>query len=424
MRILLAIAALCAASIIAASAYAQTFCDDRTCYYDTQFLPVPEKPVESTRHHVRHKHIARKEPVSRPVHSRNVEQYPWIDEARRYVNSNPTDWSHEWCARFANRVLASVGIRGSGSNRADSFADWGIRAAPRTPGAIAVWDHHVAFVVRCSAHHCRVISGNDYGHLVREVDRNIDDVIAWRMPRAPAKEQIPIPRPRPAPVVADVGGEGAVEVPPSSPPAPSTLPELDGIPVVSDVKQVVEDFIGSARRYLIRTASPGYTMERQGDRAVNLLQPKFAQNLAETLRAARKEGIDAGVFSAYRPPSYGIGGFKDKFNSLHAAGLAVDLEGIGRPGSRTAIRFHEIALQHHVYCIYGPYNRAEWNHCQGTRLAVNPPALRALITAKGPKDERKMWLVAERYMTDGPMRIAHSRHHYHYHERHHIREAG
>jgi hypothetical protein len=44
----------------------------------------------------------------------------------------------------------------------------------------------------------------------------------------------------------------------------------------------------------------------------------------------------AGVFSAYRPPAFGVGGFSDKFNSLHTYGLAVDMRGIGTPGSAEA----------------------------------------------------------------------------------------
>ena len=43
------------------------------------------------------------------------------------------------------------------------------------------------------------------------------------------------------------------------------------------------------------------------------------------------------MFSAYRPPAFGVGGFSDKFNSLHTYGLAVDMQGIGRPGSPEAV---------------------------------------------------------------------------------------
>jgi hypothetical protein len=49
----------------------------------------------------------------------------------------------------------------------------------------------------------------------------------------------------------------------------------------------------------------------------------------------RRRGFLRG--GAYRPPAFGVGGFSDKFNSLHTYGLAVDMRGIGRPGSRSAV---------------------------------------------------------------------------------------
>jgi hypothetical protein len=146
--------------------------------------------------------------------------------------------------------------------------------------------------------------------------------------------------------------------------------------------------LAEARAYLVETASPGYTMTRQGpELAIERLHPEFAIRLADALREARESGLPyAGIFSAYRPPAFGIGGFSDKFNSLHAYGLAVDLAGIGGPGSSEAKHWHEIAARHGVVCPYGPHNSAEWNHCQPTSLKVvleNNP-LRETITAAGP----------------------------------------
>src|SRR6266699_2198257 len=75
--------------------------------------------------------------------------------------------------------------------------------------------------------------------------------------------------------------------------------------------------IATARNYLIETASPGYTMARQGpELAIGRLNPEFAVRLANAVREARQAGLpSAGVFSAYRPPAFGIGGFFDKFYS-------------------------------------------------------------------------------------------------------------
>src|SRR5260370_19346808 len=74
-------------------------------------------------------------------------------------------------------------------------------------------------------------------------------------------------------------------------------------------------------------------MVRQGvPVAIGRLRPDFIVKLSGAIHVAREGGMtDAGVFSAYRPPAFGIGGFGDKFNSLHSYGLAADMTGIGGP---------------------------------------------------------------------------------------------
>jgi hypothetical protein len=155
--------------------------------------------------------------------------------------------------------------------------------------------------------------------------------------------------------------------------------------------------IADARAYLIGTAHPGGTMMRQGpDVAIGRLHPEFVVRLARAIREARDAGLsEAGIFSAYRPPAFGVGGFIDKFNSLHSYGLAVDVYGIGASGSPGALRWHEIAAKHGIVCPYGPLNPVEWNHCQSTRVTIvrteNP--LRETITADGPIDLEGMFEV-------------------------------
>ena len=128
----------------------------------------------------------------------------------------------------------------------------------------------------------------------------------------------------------------------------------------------------SERAYLVNTATPGGTMMRQGpDVAIGRLHPEFVMRLAAAIREARISGLsDVGIFSAYRPPAFGVGGFKNKFNSLHSYGLAVDMHGIGAPGSVQAQLWTQIAAKHGVACPYGVNNRAEWNHCQPTRIKM------------------------------------------------------
>src|SRR5262249_41010102 len=174
--------------------------------------------------------------------------------------------------------------------------------------------------------------------------------------------------------------------------------------------------IAEARAYLVETASPGYTMTLQGaDLSTDRPPPEFAVRLANAIRDARNNGLPcASIFSAYRPPAFGIGGFHDKFNSLHTYGLAVDMRGIGSPGSPEARLWHEIAARNGVVCPYGPRDRAEWNHCQPTSLkmivARNP--LRDTVTAAGPLDLESMFeagnMVIESMASaaDSPSRVA------------------
>ena len=142
-----------------------------------------------------------------------------------------------------------------------------------------------------------------------------------------------------------------------------------------------------ARAFLIETATPGYTMTRQGpERAIGRLHPEFVSRLAAAIAEARTGLPFAGIFSAYRPPAFGIGGFVDKFHSLHTYGLAVDVTGIGAPGTASVLLWHEIAARHGVICPYGPHNLVEWNHCQPTWVKIILPdnPLRDTVTTDGP----------------------------------------
>jgi hypothetical protein len=154
------------------------------------------------------------------------------------------------------------------------------------------------------------------------------------------------------------------------------------------------------RAYLRETAVPGDTMTRQGpELAIGRLHPEFVHRLAAAIHEASQAGLpNAGIFSAYRPPAFGVGGFSDKFNSLHTYGLAVDMTGIGGAGSVEAKLWHEIAARHGVACPYGFGNHSEWNHCQPTRIKIILPAnpLRQTVTADGPIDLESMFAVGDR----------------------------
>jgi len=182
--------------------------------------------------------------------------------------------------------------------------------------------------------------------------------------------------------------EAAIEVHEAATDHAATCPQ-------PDVSCAPDAEVAKGRAYLIETAHPGGTMLRQGiDVAIGRLHPEFAVRLAGAIREAREAGLsEAGVFSAYRPPAFGVGGFGDKFNSLHSYGLAVDMHGIGATGSSETKLWNRIAAKYGVVCPYGVNNRAEWNHCQPTRIKIvragNP--LRRTIVAQGPINPPSMF---------------------------------
>ena len=147
-------------------------------------------------------------------------------------------------------------------------------------------------------------------------------------------------------------------------------------------------------------------MSLQGmEKSLGWLEPKFRENLAKAIYQARQEGFDKiGVFSAYRQPNMGVGGYSDKFVSCHSYGLAVDMANIGAPGSKQAIRWHQIAKQNGIYGVYGPHNGAEWNHMQAVpqKGCGDYAGLRKTITGAGPKDPEKMWAAAKSLTAESP----------------------
>jgi hypothetical protein len=212
-----------------------------------------------------------------------------------------------------------------------------------------------------------------------------------------------------SPALSFVPGVGRPSLPASEPKASepkASEPKLECQGQSCDDDAELEQ----ARDYLVETARPGGTMTRQGsDLAIERLHPEFAKRLADAIRAARRSGLEeVGIFSAYRPPVFGVGGFGNKYYSLHAYGLAVDLYGVGRPGSREAKQWHEIAAGYGIVCPYGYRNRAEWNHCQATQLAAvkSEHPLRKTIAGSGPIDLERMFEVGNQFIANVKSAIA------------------
>lgn len=276
----------------------------------------------------------------------------------------------------------------------------------------------------------------------------------WNQPRAhrggrhhAVAHRRPVERPVAKVAALHPAAPASAPVKPAAAPAtpPAAIPQVKEAALdeyVPGAPQPLMD-IDDARDYLVATVEePGGTMQRQGIRlSIERLHPAFAVRLAAAIREAQDGGMKAYVFSAYRPPEYGVGGYRNKFDSAHTYGLAVDMAGIGEPCSADARKWQLIAGRHGLYLPYGSCNRAEWNHTQlmaerGQEFVSEHRGLRREVSASGPLNMLAMWvasgikrtvaaidlIVADRpkiavIESERPRHIAtrHSQHHYAHH---------
>jgi len=110
-----------------------------------------------------------------------------VAKARRYIGTNPTGMNALWCARFMNMVLEKSGRRGTGSNMANSFANYGRRISGPQIGAIAVMSRgkrggHVGIVSGIDASGNPIIISGNHGRRVAEAKYSRHRVYAYVMP--------------------------------------------------------------------------------------------------------------------------------------------------------------------------------------------------------------------------------------------------
>lgn len=96
-------------------------------------------------------------------------------------NSDPRPG--RWCMWWLRRHLgiAKSAFPKWGENIARNGKYIGSPASGPAPGVIVVWNHHVGIITGGSPGHWVVLSGND-GHAVRERERPLHGVIAFRWP--------------------------------------------------------------------------------------------------------------------------------------------------------------------------------------------------------------------------------------------------
>jgi uncharacterized protein (TIGR02594 family) len=109
-----------------------------------------------------------------------------VAEARRYIGGNPTGRASLWCARFMNMVLQRSGLKGTGSDMASSFANYGHRVSGPQVGSIAVMYRrgggHVGVVSGIDANGNPILVSGNYGNRVREAVYPRGRIYAYVMP--------------------------------------------------------------------------------------------------------------------------------------------------------------------------------------------------------------------------------------------------
>ena len=132
-------------------------------------------------------HVGAPKPSTVPVPRRAPERI-LLAEAQRSVGKGARDLGVRrtlWCADAINKWLGRVGINGTGSALARSFARWGEASAPQ-PGAIGVKHRgrrggHVVVVKAVKGNTLIAISPNSRGK-VREMKYSVRQFYAFRRP--------------------------------------------------------------------------------------------------------------------------------------------------------------------------------------------------------------------------------------------------
>lgn len=96
---------------------------------------------------------------------------PLVNEARKYIGTNPTGRGSLWCGAFMDMVLKHTGHAGGG-NLASAYARYGKRVSGPQVGAIAVMGRrgggHVGIVSGVDANGNPIIVSGNHNHTVAE----------------------------------------------------------------------------------------------------------------------------------------------------------------------------------------------------------------------------------------------------------------
>jgi hypothetical protein len=151
---------------------------------------------------------------------------------------------------------------------------------------------------------------------------------------------------------------------------------LIGLPCDSHRKTLIE--ASASRAYLNRDCPAGLHHDPAGARTRNRPSPPSIRRQACKYDSGSERSRVGFRWSFLRLSATRLRhwGIRRQIPLASYYGLAVDVYGIGGPGTPEAQLWHDIAAKHGILCPYGPRNPAEWNHCQPTRvkiiLAENP----------------------------------------------------
>jgi uncharacterized protein (TIGR02594 family) len=104
-----------------------------------------------------------------------------VNEARRYIGTNPTGRGSQWCGAFMDMVLRRTGHPGGG-NLAWGYSRYGRRIGSAQVGAIAVMHGHVGVVSGVDANGNPIIVSGNHNHTVAESVYPRRRIVAYVLP--------------------------------------------------------------------------------------------------------------------------------------------------------------------------------------------------------------------------------------------------
>lgn len=115
--------------------------------------------------------VAEFRPPMPRIRPANIDRLVLVAEMRKYLGTNPTNRHALWCAAFMNMVLNKLGYKGTQSDAARSFVDYGRKIPGPKVGAIAVLTRgpnggHVGVVSGVDKHGNPIIVSGNHGHRV------------------------------------------------------------------------------------------------------------------------------------------------------------------------------------------------------------------------------------------------------------------